>query len=71
MEMSDQYDDAEFDTDDLLHLRQTLVEFVRKHHITCPETIYQMDSVSLDSLELIEALIEGAAVGYLEVNDDD
>jgi len=47
-------------------LNQLCAKFISDHNITSGETIYQVDSISLDSLEFIEAICE--IVGY-DVSD--
>lgn len=42
--------------------------FVDKHDITCGEGVYQVDAVSLDSLEFVEQVCE--IVGYVPIPDD-
>ena len=44
-------------------------EYIRENEITCGETIYQSDRISLSALELIEKLCDAA--GYHEIEDDD
>lgn len=51
--------------DKLLEVVET---FIEKHNISCPETIYQMDSVIRDAYEFIEELCN--VVGYYELEDD-
>ena len=41
--------------------------FIADNEITCPETIYQTDRVSLNALEFIEQVCEN--VGYARVED--
>ena len=50
-------------------LEREVRAFVEKHNITCPETIYQQDSVILDAMEFIERLVDFA--GYKEQDEDD
>ena len=42
-------------------------KFIEDNEITCPETIYQTDRVSLNALEFIEQVCEN--VGYARVED--
>lgn len=43
--------------------------FIHKHHIYSGESVYQSDSVSLDSLDLIESICK--LVGYHVYSDED
>jgi hypothetical protein len=52
----------------LLLLEQEVRAFVQKHDITCPEAIYQNDSVVIDACEFIERLID--VVGYKKEEDE-
>lgn len=49
-------------------LVDTIREFIEEHDITCPETIFQSDNISLESLNLIETLCE--IVGYKDNEDE-
>jgi hypothetical protein len=44
-------------------------EFIRRHKITCSESIYQRDDIIRDAYELIEGICE--TVGYYEREDDE
>lgn len=48
-------------------LAKVCLDFVNKHRITCPESIYQVDSIIVDSTTLVEEICN--VVGY--VTDDD
>lgn len=52
-----------------LELRQTVQAFVKKHEITCPETIAQVDSVIVDAYDFIQQLVE--IVGYHQRPDEE
>lgn len=54
--------------DDIKNLLYDKVkEYIEKQQITCGETIYQTDRVSLTSLEFIEECCD--IVGYAEIKD--
>ena len=46
-------------------------KFISDHNITCAETIYQVDSISLDSLEFIEEICEIVGYDYSNGEDDE
>lgn len=50
-------------------LEREVRAFVKKHGITCPETIYQQDSVIIDAYEFIERLVD--FVGYEELEEEE
>ena len=43
--------------------------FIEQHNITCPETVYQVDSVIVDAYGLIEGICD--IVGYIEEDQDE
>lgn len=52
-----------------VELEREVRAFVEKHNITCPETIYQVDSVVIDACDFIERLVD--IVGYKQDEDED
>jgi len=55
-------------TDPNVKLYALCKQFIADNEITCPETIYQTDRVSLNALEFIEKLCEN--VGYAREDED-
>ena len=54
---------------DLLQVYNLVVEFIEKHRLICPESIYQRDSVYEYAPELVEDLAD--VVGYYDDGDED
>lgn len=52
---------------DILH--KTCQQFIEKHRISCPETIYQTDHVIENAYALIEEICE--IVGYYEEDENE
>lgn len=52
----------------LRELEKVIVEFTDEHHISCPESVSQNDSVIIDAYEFIAKLIE--IVGYYQYPED-
>lgn len=50
-------------------LLNIIEQFIEKHNISCPEAIYQTDSVLEDAGELIEQLCD--IVGYVKLEEDE
>jgi hypothetical protein len=48
--------------DDAHYLWEHCEEFILKHGITCPESVYQQDDVILNALEFIDGICE--IIGY-------
>ena len=53
----------------LLELEDVVNKFIHEHHIVHAESIYQMDSVSLNSLQFIEEVCD--CIGYYDVEDNE
>ena len=43
--------------------------YIQKHHISCPESIYQMDKPQVDAIDLVCDLCE--IVGFLEEDEEE
>lgn len=52
-----------------MDLEREVLAFIKKHNITCPETIYQRDHVIVDAYGFIERLVDIA--GYAESEEED
>lgn len=42
--------------------------YIQKHHISCPESIYQMDKPQVDAIDLVCELCE--IVGFIEEDEE-
>lgn len=56
--------DKEPSIQDMMQVYDLVVEFIEKHRLTCPESIYQRDSVYEYTPELVEDLAD--VVGYYD-----
>ena len=54
--------------EELLSLWKACADFIEKHKISCPESIWQSDNVIIAAPELVEAACEH--VGYYEEESD-
>lgn len=50
-------------------LWETCQKFIQDLGISCPESVYQSDRVSLNSLEFIEKVC--GIVGYVQIQEED
>ena len=42
--------------------------YIQKHHISCPESIYQMDEPQVDAIDLVRELCE--IIGFIEEDEE-
>lgn len=52
----------------LTPLKDLVKSYIQKHHISCPDSIYQMDKPQVDAIDLVCELCE--IVGFIEEDEE-